>query len=61
MTLEWPGHQVRVVKRAEPGVVLRGQPVELALYLTGRREAAEVAVFGDPAAVGRFRDWVAGR
>jgi uncharacterized protein (TIGR03085 family) len=61
VTLEWPGHQVRVVKRAEPGVVLRGQPVELALYLTGRREAAEVGVFGHPAAVGRFGDWVAGR
>ena len=60
VTLEWPGHQVQVVKRAEPGVVLRGQPVELALYVTGRREAAEVGVFGDPAAVTRFEDWVAG-
>jgi uncharacterized protein (TIGR03085 family) len=59
VTLEWPGHQVQVVKRAEPGVVLRGQPVELALYLTGRREAAEVGVFGDPAAVARFEEWVA--
>ena len=61
ITLEWPGHQVQVVKRAEPGIVLRGQPVELALYLTGRREAAEVGVFGDPGAVARFEDWVAGR
>jgi uncharacterized protein (TIGR03085 family) len=60
VTLEWPGHQVQVVKRAEPGVVLRGQPVELALYLMGRREAAEVGIFGDPAAVARFEDWIAG-
>ena len=59
VTLEWPGHQVHVVKRAEPGVVLRGQPVELALYVTGRRTAAEVGVFGEPAAVTRFEDWVA--
>jgi uncharacterized protein (TIGR03085 family) len=61
VTLEWPGHQVQVVKRAEPGVVLRGQPVELALYVMGRREAAEIGIFGDPAAVARFEDWVAGR
>ena len=61
VSLEWPGRQLQVVKRAEPGVVLRGQPVELALYLTGRREAAEVGVFGDPEAVARFSEWVAGR
>jgi uncharacterized protein (TIGR03085 family) len=61
VSLEWPGHQLQVVKRAEPGVVLRGQPVELALYLTGRREAAEVGVTGDPDAVARFSDWVADR
>jgi uncharacterized protein (TIGR03085 family) len=61
VTLEWPGHQVQVVKRAEPGVVLRGQPVELALYATGRREAAEVGVLGDPTAVARFEEWVASR
>lgn len=58
VTLEWPGHQVQVVRRAEPGVVLRGQPVELALYATGRRAAAEVGVFGDPAAVSKFEDWL---
>ena len=61
ISLEWPGHQVQVVKRAEPGIVLRGQPVELALYLTGRRTAAEVGLFGDPDAVARFEDWVADR
>jgi uncharacterized protein (TIGR03085 family) len=61
VTLEWPNHQVQVVKRAEPGVVLRGQPVELALYVMGRRAAAEVGIFGDLAAVARFEEWVAGR
>lgn len=59
VTLEWPNHQVNVVKRTEPGVVLRGRPVELALYLTGRGVAAEVGVFGDPAAAARFADWFA--
>jgi uncharacterized protein (TIGR03085 family) len=59
VTLEWPGHQVHVVRRAEPGVVLRGQPVELALYISGRREAAEVGVFGEPDAVTRFESWIA--
>lgn len=59
VTLEWPDHQVQVVKRTEPGVVLRGQPVELALYLTGRRAAAQVGVLGDPAAVTRFEDLIA--
>jgi uncharacterized protein (TIGR03085 family) len=61
VTLEWPDHQVQVVKRAEPGVVLRGRPVELTLYVSGRREAAEVGIFGDPAAVARFSDWVVSR
>ena len=59
VTLEWPDHQVQVVKRAEPGVVLRGQPAELALYLTGRRAAAQVGVLGYPEDVNRFGDWVA--
>ena len=59
VALEWPDHQVHVVKRGEPGVVLRGQPVELALYLTGRRSAAQVAVLAYPADVSRFEDWVA--
>jgi uncharacterized protein (TIGR03085 family) len=57
VTLEWPSHQVYVVKRAEPGVVLRGRPVEHALYLTGRLSAAEVGVFGEDEAVKQFEDW----
>ncbi|SDK54148.1 TIGR03085 family protein [Glycomyces sambucus] len=36
---------------ADGGAVLTGPPVELLLYLSGRREAARVEVAGDPGAV----------
>lgn len=57
VSLQWPGRQLQVVKRAEPGVVVTGEPVELALYVTGRRPAATVELSGDPAAVARFQAW----
>ncbi len=46
---------------AEPEgeVVLTGGPVELALYVSGRRSAAQVQVSGPPAAVAAFESWVA--
>ncbi|WP_375423785.1 TIGR03085 family metal-binding protein [uncultured Friedmanniella sp.] len=40
-------------------VVLTGEPVELALYVMGRRAAAHVQVSGPPAAVDAFQSWVA--
>ncbi|MEX2292546.1 MAG: TIGR03085 family metal-binding protein [Acidimicrobiales bacterium] len=36
---------------AGPEVVLSGEPIELVLYLQGRRSAAQVELSGDPAAV----------
>ncbi|MET0694252.1 MAG: TIGR03085 family metal-binding protein [Propionibacteriaceae bacterium] len=47
-----------VIKKGEDAVTLTGDPVELALYLNGRREAARVEVSGAPEAVARFDSWV---
>jgi hypothetical protein len=46
------------VKKGAPTVTLKGEPVELALYTSGRRTAAHVQVSGAPEAVERFRAWV---
>ena len=48
--------QVRVAKAGD-GVTLTGEPVELALWISGRRDAAHVAVTGSPEAVGAFQAW----
>lgn len=56
------GSTARVGKGTEQQdeqVVLTGEPVELALYVTGRRAAAHVQVSGPPAAVTAFQSWVA--
>ena len=47
------------VKVGTPAVTLTGDPVELALYVTGRRSAAAVQVSGPPPAVSQFQDWLA--
>ena len=39
--------------------MLTGEPVELLLYVSGRREAARVEVSGNPDAVAQFDRWVA--
>jgi uncharacterized protein (TIGR03085 family) len=46
------------VKKGAPAVTLTGEPVELALYTSGRRSAAHVQVSGPPDAVERFQGWV---
>jgi uncharacterized protein (TIGR03085 family) len=46
------------VKSGAPAVTLTGAPVELALYLSGRRTAAHVQVSGPPATVTAFRAWL---
>jgi uncharacterized protein (TIGR03085 family) len=46
------------VKKGADAVTLTGDPVELALYASGRRRAAHVQVAGPPEAVGRFQAWV---
>jgi uncharacterized protein (TIGR03085 family) len=49
LTTVAPEHGERVVKKGEPMVTLTGSPQELALYLNGRRDAAQVEITGDPA------------
>jgi len=41
------------------GVYAIGDPVELLLYVSGRREAAHVELTGPPEAVAAFEAWVA--
>jgi len=57
--LATPTGETKVVKAGD-GVTLTGEPVELALWISGRREAAHVAVTGAPDAVGTFTSWAQG-
>lgn len=54
--LATPGGQSRVVKAGD-GVTLTGEPVELALWVSGRRRPAHVAVTGSSAAIDAFQAW----
>lgn len=54
--LATPGGQSRVVKAGD-GVTLTGEPVELALWLSGRRGPAQVELTGSPEAVEAFQAW----
>ena len=54
--LATPTGTTRVVKAGD-GVTLSGEPVELALWVSGRRSAAQVAVTGSPEAIGEFQSW----
>ena len=47
-----------MIKKGDDPVVLTGTPVELALYVSGRRAAAQVEVSGPPAAVASYEAWV---
>jgi uncharacterized protein (TIGR03085 family) len=58
--LATPTGTTRVAKKGD-GVTLTGEPVELALYLSGRRPPARVAVTGDPDAITSFTGWVGAR
>lgn len=59
VTLALPSGEQKVVRSGEHPVVLTGEPVELALYASGRRAAAQVQVSGPPASVEAFQAWVA--
>lgn len=48
------------VGKAGDGVTLTGEPVELALWVSGRREPAHVTVTGSPDAVQAFSAWAKG-
>jgi uncharacterized protein (TIGR03085 family) len=55
-----PGGPRAVVRKGADAVALTGDPVELALYVLGRRDAARVRVDGRPDVVERFRAAVEG-
>jgi len=59
VTLSVPDGDTEVVKKRAEGVSLTGDPVELLLYVSGRREAAHVELTGSPEAVAAFEAWVA--
>jgi hypothetical protein len=40
-------------------VLVAGDPVEVALYISGRQRAANVEVTGSEAALAAFREWSA--
>lgn len=54
--LATPAGQSRVVKPGD-GVTLTGEPVELALWVSGRRRVAQVAVTGSDDAINAFQAW----
>jgi uncharacterized protein (TIGR03085 family) len=54
--LATPTGQTRVAKAGD-GVTLTGEPVELALWISGRRAPARVAVTGSPDAIEQFSAW----
>ena len=49
------GQRHAVGKEGSPQVVLSGPPVEVLLYLQGRREASGAELTGDPEAVERLK------
>jgi uncharacterized protein (TIGR03085 family) len=57
--LATPTGKTRVAKAGD-GVTLTGEPVELALWISGRREPARVAVTGSPEAIEKFQAWAKG-
>jgi uncharacterized protein (TIGR03085 family) len=57
VTLALPSGQRQPVHHGDNGVVLTGDPVELLLYTSGRREAADVELTGAPEPLERFRAW----
>lgn len=57
VVLALPSGASQQVHRGDDGVVLTGEPVELLLYASGRRGAAEVEVTGAPGALERFQTW----
>ncbi|MGH3510316.1 MAG: TIGR03085 family metal-binding protein [Nocardioidaceae bacterium] len=58
VTLAVPNGPSRLVRRGMVGVSLTGDPIELMLYVSGRRAAARVEVDGGSAAVEQFERWV---
>lgn len=59
VSLARPDREAVVVRKGENGVVITGDPVELALYLSGRRAAANVEITGKAEDVAAFNQWTA--
>jgi uncharacterized protein (TIGR03085 family) len=51
VVLRRPSGDQIVARKGEPAATLTGEPVDLLLYLFGRRGAAQVELTGDPAAI----------
>ena len=51
LDIDAPGHGHRTLKKAEPRVTLTGAPQEVVLFVNGRRDAAQVELAGDGAAL----------
>jgi uncharacterized protein (TIGR03085 family) len=51
LDIDAPGHGHRTLKKAEPRVTLTGGPQEVVLFVSGRRDAAQVELTGDDAAL----------
>lgn len=59
VTLTTPTGAAQVAKKGSTGVTLSGDPVELALYLSGRRDHARVQLTGPDAPLEQFATWIA--
>lgn len=57
IALQTPGRTTREVRKGSLTVTISGDPVELALYLFGRRTVADVEIVGEPEARSRFEAW----
>jgi uncharacterized protein (TIGR03085 family) len=55
LLLKTPDGRERLVKQADPFVVIAGAPGELALFMAGRQESADVHYEGTPEAVATVR------
>lgn len=55
VTVRAPGFGEVVAKEGEPHVTMTGPPGELALFLSGRQDAARVELEGEPGAVADLR------
>ena len=58
VTLVRPGGQTAVVRSGSPAVTVTGEPLELALWVGGRRQAAHVQLSGPPEALEQLEDWL---
>jgi hypothetical protein len=58
VTLARPSGQTAVVRSGNPAVTVTGEPLELALWVGGRRPAADVQLSGPPEALEQLQSWL---